>query len=113
LRFWAVARTTLVGLLLIAYTGITQFFPGVVLSLSEKTRPHPLGVGVGILIGIRNAGVFRRNRQERPLGTQSRVRGAVPQRRGARDHDGCDAQHRARHASIVRWATSRAISPLK
>jgi SSS family solute:Na+ symporter len=50
--FWAIARTSLVGLLLIAYNGVTQFFPGVVLSLSPRTRPHPIGVGAGIIAGI-------------------------------------------------------------
>ena len=50
--FWAVARTSLVGLLLIAYNGVTQFFPGVVLSLSPKTKPHSAGVGAGIVVGI-------------------------------------------------------------
>ncbi len=50
--FWALARTTLVGLLLMAYNGVTQFFPGVVLSFSARVRPHPLAVGCGILAGI-------------------------------------------------------------
>jgi solute:Na+ symporter, SSS family len=56
--FWAVARTSLVGLLLIAYNGVTQFFPGVVLSLSPRTRPHPIGVGAGIVAGIITLGYF-------------------------------------------------------
>ena len=56
--FWAVARTSLVGLLLIAYNGVTQFFPGVVLSLSPRTRPHPAGVGAGIVVGIATLAYF-------------------------------------------------------
>ncbi len=49
--FWLYAKTTLVGLLLISYTGITQLFPGVVLSFA-RVRPSALGVGAGILAGI-------------------------------------------------------------
>ena len=49
--FWALARTTLVGLLLIAYNGITQLFPGVVLGLLPR-RPPALAVGAGIVAGI-------------------------------------------------------------
>ena len=58
--FWLVAKTSLVGLLLIAYNGITQLFPGVSLSLPAATpggverRPgHPdghSGAGVGVLV---------------------------------------------------------------
>lgn len=66
--FWAVARTTLVGLLLIAYNGVTQFFPGVVLSLSQKTKPHPLGVGLGILIGIATLAYFAATGKSGPWG---------------------------------------------
>jgi SSS family solute:Na+ symporter len=49
--FWALAKTTLVGLLLIGYNGITQLFPGVVLGLAAR-RPHALAVGAGIVTGI-------------------------------------------------------------
>ncbi len=49
--FWLFAKTTLVGLLLIAYNGITQLFPGVALSFLPR-RPSPLTVGMGILTGI-------------------------------------------------------------
>ncbi len=49
--FWALAKTTLVGLLLIAYTGITQLFPGVALSFAPN-RPRAAGVAAGILTGI-------------------------------------------------------------
>jgi SSS family solute:Na+ symporter len=49
--FWLVAKATLVGLLLIAYNGITQLFPGVVLSFLPR-RPAALSVGLGIFTGI-------------------------------------------------------------
>lgn len=49
--FWALARTTLVGLLLIAYNGITQLFPGVALSFAPR-RPSAVGVAAGICGGI-------------------------------------------------------------
>jgi SSS family solute:Na+ symporter len=49
--FWALAKTTLVGLLLIAYTGITQLFPGVALSFA-RNRPTAAGVAAGIVTGI-------------------------------------------------------------
>jgi Na+/proline symporter len=48
---WVFARTTLVGLLLIAYSGITQIFPGLILSL-RKRPPHPWSVAIGILVGL-------------------------------------------------------------
>jgi solute:Na+ symporter, SSS family len=41
----------LVSLLLTAYSGITQIFPGLVLSL-RKRPPPPLSVAVGILVGL-------------------------------------------------------------
>jgi SSS family solute:Na+ symporter len=56
--FWAIARTTLVGLLLIAYNGIAQFFPGVVLSFSARIRPRPLAVGAGMIAGIATLSYF-------------------------------------------------------
>ena len=49
--FWLVAKTSLVGLLLIAYNGITQLFPGVSLSFLPR-RPAAWSVGLGILTGI-------------------------------------------------------------
>jgi SSS family solute:Na+ symporter len=49
--FWALAKTTLVGLLLIAYNGITQLFPGVALSFAPR-RPNAAGVAAGIIAGI-------------------------------------------------------------
>ncbi|HZO92680.1 MAG TPA: sodium:solute symporter family protein [Candidatus Baltobacteraceae bacterium] len=49
--FWAVAKTTLVGLLLIGYNGVTQFFPGVVLGVADR-RPSAAAVGAGIVAGL-------------------------------------------------------------
>lgn len=49
--FWALAHTTLVGLLLIGYNGITQLFPGVVLGVATR-RPSALAVGAGIVAGL-------------------------------------------------------------
>jgi SSS family solute:Na+ symporter len=49
--FWLAAKSTLVGLLLIAYNGITQLFPGVALSFLAR-RPGALSIGIGILAGI-------------------------------------------------------------
>ncbi len=49
--FWVLAKTTLVGLLLIAYNGITQLFPGVVLGVAAR-RPPALAVGAGIVAGL-------------------------------------------------------------
>jgi solute:Na+ symporter, SSS family len=48
---WLFARTTLVGLLLIAYSGITQLFPGLILSL-RKRPPHASSVAIGIVVGL-------------------------------------------------------------
>jgi SSS family solute:Na+ symporter len=49
--FWALAKVTLVGLLLIGYNGITQLFPGVVLGVTNR-RPPALAVGAGIVAGL-------------------------------------------------------------
>jgi len=49
--FWVFNRATLVGLLLIGYSGITQLFPGVVLSL-RKQPPHAWSVAAGILVAL-------------------------------------------------------------
>ena len=51
LCWWLAARTSLVGLLLIGYSGVTQFFPGVLLGLGER-RPRAVAVGTGIVVGI-------------------------------------------------------------
>jgi SSS family solute:Na+ symporter len=49
--FWALAKATIVGLLLIGYNGITQLFPGVILALREH-RPPAVAVGAGIVAGL-------------------------------------------------------------
>jgi solute:Na+ symporter, SSS family len=48
---WVFNRVTLVGLLLIGYSGITQLFPGVVLSL-RKQPPHALSIAIGIIVAL-------------------------------------------------------------
>ncbi|HEX6562973.1 MAG TPA: sodium:solute symporter [Chthoniobacterales bacterium] len=48
---WVFNRATLVGLLLVGYSGITQLFPGVVLSL-RKRPPHALSVAIGIIVAL-------------------------------------------------------------
>ncbi|HVP55977.1 MAG TPA: sodium:solute symporter family protein [Candidatus Eisenbacteria bacterium] len=45
------SSSTLVGLLLFAYSGVTQFFPGVVLGLFWKRTTAP-GVAAGIITGV-------------------------------------------------------------
>jgi SSS family solute:Na+ symporter len=56
--FWYFARQTLVGLLLMSYTGITQFFPGVALSFLPRLRPNSAGVAAGIAVGISTLVIF-------------------------------------------------------
>ena len=51
LYFAIYSSTTLVGLLLLAYAGIAQFFPGVVFGLYWK-RVTTVGVFVGIVVGV-------------------------------------------------------------
>jgi solute:Na+ symporter, SSS family len=51
LYFAIYSSTTLVGLLLVAYAGIAQFFPGVIFGLYWK-RVTAAGVFVGILTGV-------------------------------------------------------------
>ena len=48
---WYYNRVTLVGLLLIGYSGVTQLFPGVVLSL-RKQPPHSWSVAIGIIVAL-------------------------------------------------------------
>lgn len=48
---WLFAKTTIVGLLLVAYNGMTQVFPGFVLSV-RKRPPTACSVGIGIIIGL-------------------------------------------------------------
>jgi solute:Na+ symporter, SSS family len=54
---WVYNRTTLVGLLLIGYSGITQLFPGVVLSL-RKRPPHAWSVASGIIVALILLSIF-------------------------------------------------------
>src|SRR5262249_24263876 len=54
---WVFNRVTLVGLLLVGYSGITQLFPGVILSL-RKRPPHALSVAVGIISAFAMLTVF-------------------------------------------------------
>ncbi|HEY4439547.1 MAG TPA: sodium:solute symporter family protein, partial [Candidatus Elarobacter sp.] len=49
--FWALAKSTLVGLLLIGYNGITQLFPGAVLGVMAR-RPPWFAVAAGIIAGL-------------------------------------------------------------
>jgi SSS family solute:Na+ symporter len=54
---WVYNRATLVGLLLIGYSGITQLFPGVILSLRKKP-PHAWSVAGGIIVALVLLSVF-------------------------------------------------------
>jgi len=54
---WVYNRASLVGLLLIGYSGITQLFPGVVLSL-RKQPPHAWSVATGIIVALVLLSVF-------------------------------------------------------
>ena len=51
LGFAIYSSTSLVGLLLIGYTGVAQFFPGVVLGLYSK-RVTTAGVFAGLVTGV-------------------------------------------------------------
>jgi SSS family solute:Na+ symporter len=52
LFFWIVAKQSIVGLLLIGYSGVTQFFPGAVLALTWRRGANAVGVGAGIIVGV-------------------------------------------------------------
>lgn len=54
LTLWLFEKSTLVGLLLIVYNGITQFLPGVVCAFAWP-RANAWGVGAGIVTGIATA----------------------------------------------------------
>jgi solute:Na+ symporter, SSS family len=54
---WIYNKATLVGLLLISYSGTTQLFPGVILSL-RKRPPHPVSVAAGIVVALVLLAVF-------------------------------------------------------
>ena len=51
LLYYLFAKTNLVGLSLIAYEGVTQFFPGVVFALAWR-RASAAGVMAGIASGL-------------------------------------------------------------
>jgi SSS family solute:Na+ symporter len=69
--FWAIARTSLVGLLLIAYNGISQFFPSVVLSFSVRLKPQPIAVAAGLIVGIAVLAFYAISGARTPLGLNS------------------------------------------
>jgi solute:Na+ symporter, SSS family len=48
---WAIARTTLVGMLLVAANGAAQFLPGILLSFSSR-RPSALSIGAGLMVSL-------------------------------------------------------------
>jgi SSS family solute:Na+ symporter len=69
--FWAIARTSLVGLLLIAYNGISQFFPSGVLSFSARLKPQPIAVAAGLIVGIAVLAFYAISGARTPLGLNS------------------------------------------
>jgi len=54
---WVYNRATLVGLLLIGYSGVTQLFPGVLLSL-RKQPPQAWSVASGIIVALILLSIF-------------------------------------------------------
>jgi solute:Na+ symporter, SSS family len=61
------SSTTLVGLLLVGYGGVTQFFPGVVLGLYSR-RTTTLGVFAGMVTGVLVAVVLMLSRHDPIMG---------------------------------------------
>jgi SSS family solute:Na+ symporter len=57
LVFWLFANTSLVGLLLIGYSGVTQLFPGVAFALAGM-RATALSIAAGIVVGLVLLAVF-------------------------------------------------------
>jgi SSS family solute:Na+ symporter len=51
LAFAILAPSMLVNLLIVGYSGITQFFPGVVMGIFSR-KPTKVGVISGILVGL-------------------------------------------------------------
>jgi hypothetical protein len=45
------ARSTLVGMLLVAANGAAQFLPGILLSFSNR-RPSALSIGIGLMVSL-------------------------------------------------------------
>ena len=48
---WATARSTLVGMLLVAASGAAQFLPGILLSFSNR-RPSALSIGAALVVSL-------------------------------------------------------------
>jgi solute:Na+ symporter, SSS family len=48
---WAIARSTLVGMLLVAANGAAQFLPGILLSFCNR-RPTALSIGAGLVVSL-------------------------------------------------------------
>jgi SSS family solute:Na+ symporter len=48
---WATARSTLVGMLLVAANGAAQFLPGILLSFSAR-RPSALSIGAALVVSL-------------------------------------------------------------
>lgn len=67
LLVWLTAKATLVDLLLIAYSGITQFFPGMVFALLWKGATAR-GVGAGIICGVLTVGLLAYYKVDAPWG---------------------------------------------
>lgn len=64
---WLTAKATLVDLLLIAYSGITQFFPGILFALVWKGATAR-GVGAGIICGVVTVALFAYYKVDAPWG---------------------------------------------
>ncbi len=83
LYFAIYSSTTLVGLLLLAYDGIAQFFPGVIFGLYWK-RATAAGVFAGIVAGVSLVLVLVLSKHDPFLGRECRFCGAVCERGGHR-----------------------------
>ncbi|MBC5829705.1 MAG: sodium:solute symporter family protein, partial [Candidatus Eremiobacteraeota bacterium] len=64
---WLTAKATLVDLLLVAYSGITQFFPGMVFALAWKGATAR-GVGSGIICGVITVAILAYAKIDAPFG---------------------------------------------
>jgi SSS family solute:Na+ symporter len=67
LYFAIYSSTTLVNLLLIGYSGVTQFFPGVVLGLYWR-RVSTAGVFSGMIVGVAAVACLMLNRMDPFMG---------------------------------------------
>jgi SSS family solute:Na+ symporter len=63
LYFAIYSSTTLVSLLLLGYSGVTQFFPGVVLGLYWKRATMP-GVFAGMIAGVATVAFLALTKQD-------------------------------------------------